>query len=299
MNKTELFKQRVYDLVKDEYSVLGEYKNINTKLLMKHNRCDHVYEVIPNKFINSGRRCPKCNGGVRYNHDEYVSKVYNLVKDEYSVLSKYKNQKTKIKLRHNKCGHEWMINPSKFLFGRRCPKCQHRSYVKTQEEFEEEVFILTGIEFEVIGRYINNSTKIKIKHNVCGHEFSVTPYHFTDSGTRCPKCKESKMERIIMDYLNNNNIEFVHQKRFKECRNKKPLPFDFYIPKINTCIEADGIQHFKPKWGEQSLRQTKENDQIKTEFCLNNNIKLVRIPYYEIDNIESILSENMAIPSQA
>ena len=76
-----------------------------------------------------------------------------------------------------------------------------------------------------------------------------------------------------------------------ECKNIKSLLFDFFIPKYNTCIEFDGEQHFRPinfMGGIDKFEKTKINDNIKTIFCQENNIKLIRIPYYDIDKIEII-----------
>jgi len=57
------------------------------------------------------------------------------------------------------------------------------------------------------------------------------------------------------------------------------LPFDFYIPELNVCVEYDGIHHFKPVHGVSTYEKTKNNDAIKTDFCMKNGIKLIRIPY--------------------
>ncbi|MDY0268822.1 hypothetical protein [Trichloromonas sp.] len=83
-----------------------------------------------------------------------------------------------------------------------------------------------------------------------------------------------------------------HKKRFKDCRYKYPLPFDLYLSKYNLCIEYDGEQHFKTKeiWGGKTqLKIIKKRDQIKNEYCKNNNINLLRIKYDE--NIEEKLFE--------
>ena len=80
--------------------------------------------------------------------------------------------------------------------------------------------------------------------------------------------------------------------KFNDCRNKNPLPFDFYLPEYKTCIEFDGRQHFESieHWeGDNGLLKIKKNDSIKNEYCKDNDIKLIRIPYYEIDNIEDKL----------
>ena len=82
-------------------------------------------------------------------------------------------------------------------------------------------------------------------------------------------------------------------------RNK--LRFDFGIIENNTLsylIEYDGEQHFKPicfggSYTKEELQERfrirKLKDEIKNEYCKTNNIKLLRIPYTEFDNIEHIL----------
>ena len=87
-----------------------------------------------------------------------------------------------------------------------------------------------------------------------------------------------------MSFLNYRNIIFTTEKRFKECKNKKTLPFDIYIENLNLCIEYDGRQHFESieHWGGiKSLQKTKENDKIKNEYCKKRGINLIRIKYNE------------------
>lgn len=78
------------------------------------------------------------------------------------------------------------------------------------------------------------------------------------------------------------NIIFKKQFRIKECRNIRPLPFDFAVfkdEKLWLLIEYDGEQHFKPKFGTENLIKTQKNDRLKNDFCRDNNINLIRIPY--------------------
>lgn len=76
------------------------------------------------------------------------------------------------------------------------------------------------------------------------------------------------------------------------------MPFDFFIPSLNLCIEYDGIQHFQPIGhfgGLEAFEYRKTNDEIKTKYCDDKNIKLVRISYKEINKIDSILNKNIVI----
>lgn len=117
----------------------------------------------------------------------------------------------------------------------------------------------------------------------CGnkHICSVTDLT-TEHTMSCGCLNKSKGEMYIEEILNNNNISYVTQKRFDDCKNIKSLPFDFYLPNNNICLEYDGIQHYKPieYWGgEKRFIERKNNDLIKDKYCEENGIKLIRIPY--------------------
>lgn len=119
--------------------------------------------------------------------EQFKQEVYERVQNEYTVLGEYVTNKTKILVKHNVCGHEWMVEPSSFLKGTGCPECSHAKQRKTQEQFEKEIFDLVGDEYVVLGKYKNTSTKIKMKHMVCGKEFEIVPNAFL-RGNRCNFC---------------------------------------------------------------------------------------------------------------
>lgn len=111
----------------------------------------------------------------------------------------------------------------------------------------------------------------------------------------CDRCnqKTSVGEVAIINILDKYNIDYIFQKRFKDCKDKKPLPFDFYLPEYNTCIEFDGQGHFEPAFGNKSFFSTILHDGMKNNYCLWNNIRLIRIPYWEGHNIEEILVRDL------
>ena len=111
----------------------------------------------------------------------------------------------------------------------------------------------------------------------------------------CSK-KTSTKEFIISQKLKALNIKYIEQYKFNDCIYKDKLIFDFYIPSLNTCIEYDGEGHYKPfrfnkdkETMQKKLEETQIRDAIKTQYCKDNNIKLIRIPYFEFDNIDEIL----------
>lgn len=115
----------------------------------------------------------------------------------------------------------------------------------------------------------------------------------------CPRCKESNGERLVRTWLEKNNFkkdkDFFQEFRIKECKDKKTLPFDFYLPKKRMMIEFQGKQHYKQYklFGRlEQLRLTKRHDEIKREFCKKNNYLLLEVPY-NCKNINNLLKENI------
>lgn len=298
---TRQFKKEVYELVGNEYEFLEEYKGANTKIKCKHVKCEYEWEIAPSTFIGMGVRCPQCMRP-NYNMDtaHFKTAVHNLVGDEYSVLGEYIENSEKIKIKHNSCEHVFNMLPSNFLFGQRCPQCMRPNYNKDTKQFKQEVYELVGDEYEFLEEYENSQTKIRCRHNSCGHEYLVLPSNFL-SGKRCPQCASSKGEQAIVEYLVNKNIRFQQEYSFRDCRNKNSLPFDFYLPECNLLIEYDGEQHFYPidfagkgeEWAEEHFKYRQQNDNIKNQYCKDNDIPLLRIPYWRLGDIEDILKHRV------
>lgn len=137
----------------------------------------------------------------------------------------------------------------------------------------------------------------------CGNEVIIRLCHRKKIFS-CGCDTRSKGERIIRDYLTQNNVDFKEQFTFPDLRFKNCLRFDFQIiTKDSFClIEFQGIQHFlitrkNPLFGEQQRDIT---DKMKKDYCKDNNIKLYEIRYDDdiIAKLKEILS-NMSIPCQA
>lgn len=123
----------------------------------------------------------------------------------------------------------------------------------------------------------------------------------------CGCLKSSYGEMVIENILKENNILYKKEYEFENLlsENKIPLRFDFAIlnnfNQVIRIIEYDGEQHYLTKtnnfWKNDSLEKRQQRDKIKNEYCLNNNIKLVRIPYWEKNNItyEMIMGDEYLI----
>lgn len=101
-------------------------------------------------------------------------------------------------------------------------------------------------------------------------------------GKSCPKCLESNAEKEVTGILDAMGLTYIKQYRIADCKNERQLPFDFAIfnnDKLLFLIEYDGETHYKDIYG--NLEKQKTNDDIKTKYCLDNGIRLLRIPYYK------------------
>lgn len=293
---TDYFKQEVYDLVSDEYEIIGKYINSKTKITFKH-KCGNIFDMTPHSFL-SGQRCPKCqHRSYRKTTEEFKNEIYQLVGNEYTVESEYVKNSIKVTMKHHLCGHTYTVCPSDFLQGYRCPHC-YGNIRKTQEEFKDIVKNSIGEDYQVIGQYKNMAEKILIKHLVCDNKYMVRPRDVVFHKSGCPKCNLSKGELAVEKYLLSHQVRYETQKRFDDCKNVYTLPFDFYIEDLNTAIEYDGHLHYMSVdffGGNDALENRQKLDDIKTNYCKENNIKLIRIPYWDFDNIEEILNKELGV----
>lgn len=119
----------------------------------------------------------------------------------------------------------------------------------------------------------------------CGNHMIVRSGNLLNGKTRSCGCnKISKYEEYVENILNELNIIYKREFRFNDCRNRFPLPFDFYMEYDNKkyCIECQGQHHYEPVehfGGQSRFRTTQHNDKIKKEYCETNNITLICLPY--------------------
>ena len=126
----------------------------------------------------------------------------------------------------------------------------------------------------------------------CGNECYVPTNSLTSGNTQSCGCTRSRAENVIEQFLRSHNIPYCREKRFIGCEDKYALPFDFYLLDRNVALEYDGEFHYMefPNLG-NDLEGQQRRDAIKTKYCEENDIILLRIPYWEKDNIESILTD--------
>jgi len=166
--------------------------------------------------------------------------IHTFNKYDYSLVE-YKNAHIKVKIVCIEHG-VFEQTPNNHLQGNGCPKC-NGGILKTKNDFIKKSKMVHHSKYDyLLVEYKNMRTNVKIVCPIHG-VFEQRPSHHVD-GVGCPHCNESKGEREIENYLKLKKIVFIRQKTFKKCKNKRELPFDFYLPEYNLCVEYDGRQHY-------------------------------------------------------
>ena len=274
--------------------VLEEYVTSQTKVKCKCLKCGYEFSSVPASLL-SGYGCLKCGNAPRKTTDVYKEEVKSLVGDEFVVCGEYINCDSKIRMYHTVCNKYFDIPPTIFLMKHKCPNCAPNARV-SEEEFKKRIIESIGDNYELISEFKNTYIKVNILHKTCGKTYWVRPSSIFLKKSGCPYCCKSKGEDRVESYLKNNCIEYEIQKKFDDCRDKRRLPFDFYLPQYNTCIEYDGELHYLSIdyfGGKKSHDKVVIHDNIKTQYCKENNISLIRIPYWDYDKIEDILTQKL------
>lgn len=185
------------------------------------------------------------------------------------------------------------------LRGRGCPKCQKNEKIYTTHEFITRARRVHGNMYDYSNVEFKHSFKnINIRCLNHGIFLQLPNKHLQRRG--CPKCNFSKGEQRILKWMSDNKIKYTIQKTFNNCINIKTnrkLKFDFYLPIQNLLIEFDGRQHYEDisttSFKRELLNNIQFRDAIKTKYATDNNIKLLRIPYFRFNDIENILNNKV------
>ena len=223
---------------------------------------------------------------------------YKLIRLVRDIRFKNKhNTFTALELEHS-CGCKFHMRPDKFFNqGLRCPDCNSGNNIYTYEKIKKIVENDTDFEYLLISvpnkeRFVVRD-EIEIYHRVCNSYSKVELRKFIER----PRCRgecldatKSVGERTIRYLLDEEDIEYSYPYIINECKNIRVLPFDFEI--TGKIIEFDGKTHFKKrnddKNGEKfKLQQYRDN--IKTKYCIDNNLTLIRIPYTIENDLDSII----------
>lgn len=286
-----------------DIKVLTGYKNSQTKVNCKCLIDEYEWATTPNKLLHAKHGCPKCGKSLPLTNKEFVSQMEK-INPFIEIIGEYINSNTPIKCRCKIDGNEWMARPYHLKKGEKCPICARRENAKKLSKdiitFKKEMKELNDTIEILSDEYINEREKVECLCKKCGRTWKATPTNLLrDRG--CPSCKSSKGERKIEQWLKENNLVFFREYKFEDCKDKRRLPFDFFLPEYNLALEYDGRQHYEPvtfggiseKRAIKLFEENKKRDKIKEEYCANNGINFLRISYKNFDNIFQILEQQL------
>lgn len=280
---------------KYDYSKV-EYVNVNTKICIICPIHGEFWQIPSNHF--QGKGCPKCGCGIiseklSNNTEKFIENARKIHGDKYDYSKvEYKNAKTKICVICPKHG-EFLQEANSHIMGHGCQKCKAEENAKRQkmstEQFTKKAKKIHGDKYDYSKvKYKKYDEKVCIVCPKHGEFWQIPSYHLTNCG--CPVCKDSKLEKEVREYLNDNKIVFESFKKF-DWLGKQHL--DFYLPKYNIAIECQGEQHFevvKHFGGEDKYEIQQKRDFLKNKLCKENGIKLL---YYT--NYKKIEEDNITI----
>ena len=264
--------------------------------------CNHEEYWVRWGNFKKGRRCKQCHYEKNREKKEkrnvevkkYVnSRGYELLEILYINDSKYVRIKCKK-------GHEWVVRYDTFKRREQeCRACKEeeeiiKSEFKVKEYVEKYGYELLESHNEIDER-TNKSRKFILLKCPNKHEWKTRFDSFKD-GCRCPYCGVSKGERVIMNWLDKNNIKYIYNESyFKDLLSplNNPLKPDFILPDYKIWIEYDGEFHYDKYYDSQNFEMLQIHDEIKNQYAIKNNWKLIRVPYWDFDKIEEILDKEI------
>lgn len=291
-NRVKIQKEDVLAHLKDDgYELLGEFVNSNIRTEL---RCPNGHTWITNyQEYKNGRRCSKCSD--RYVENKKLPTRWNtdmvreiLSKDGYKLIGDYKNATTHIKIVCPE-GHEALKYFGHFLKGHMCQKCVISPENEARRERSSNEFLSMSNDsgYTILEEYYNSSVPILMRCKN-GHYTRKSLSNFKKSD-KCKGCLMSRYEEMVYKELKDKYRFIVHEYVHPDLSSQS---FDLAIfssekfDDIEFIIEVDGQQHFIDNaFGiEGSLEINQNRDREKDNFCKNNNIKLVRISYKELED---------------
>ena len=274
----------------------------------KCNICGYEWKTEAKRRGSEKSGCPACSNEVLTNKNRF-STIFPKIAEEWNY-EKNKNlfpsdfarcSDKKFWWKCKKCGYEWVASiGNRTNIGSGCPSCagqivsdRNRFSVLFPELLDEWDFSRNEIRPSDVS--FGTHKKVWWICSICGNNW-LAAISGRSRGIGCPNCKESKGEKRISRFLINNEIKHIREYRFSDCKNILPLPFDFYMPSENLCIEYNGKQHYMEvsndffgKNKKEIFAKRKKLDKIKFDYCKNSGINLLIIPYWNFENIEEIL----------
>lgn len=271
-----------------------EYTNSRTNVEIICNKHGSFFQN-PRKHY-TGQGCPICSGNSKINTDDFNQLLFSKFGDtlDYSktVYQGMNSKATIFCLEHGS-----LERTAKSILSSEiaCTHCSNTSKIDSSSFLEKaSIKHNHSYDYSLIKKenIKNNQSLVLIRCKTHGVFRQRVKNHLEGHG--CPTCRSSKGERIISSALSELSVEFETQYPLtKNPKTNRFLKVDFFLPHNNTVIEFDGIQHYEPIdffGGKNNFKNISNRDNIKNNYCVSNDINLIRIKYDTDPNeIKSII----------
>lgn len=221
---------------------------------------------------------------------------------KFTVVDVNQNFHSKVKCICD-CGNERMVQASDLIHGKHlsCGCSRKDNYKREAESHIGETYgYLTILEPVLLERDNTKTNKYKYKCRcICGATVEVFGNHLFTGHTISCGCIKSRANEQMDKLLTSLHIPFKREYKFEECKDKRPLPFDFALfnkdNELLGLIELNGLQHYSTQgrgfYTKERLFTIHQHDYIKQKFCEDNQIELLTIPYnyFEPDKMKEFL----------
>lgn len=218
-----------------------------------------------------------------------VKKSTNSKKAQFKELARY--------CKYSKIGQKIIIeevfetvHDKVDLRGKSKPKLEPLKYTDPYL-YEHIIKNSSSIDYENLTRGSKKEITLTCEH--CHKEYITTVVRASNKKTiTCGECSMSDGERYIYRYLKSHNLKFIKEITFDELISKKgrKLRFDFAIFKDNDLkgiIEFDGHFHYKEYCKDDDNFELRTYyDDLKNQYCIDNDIPLKRISFKNLDKAE-------------
>ncbi|MBW3021060.1 hypothetical protein KY334_07225, partial [Candidatus Woesearchaeota archaeon] len=303
MNKIKFDYEYVKNFVNEYNCVLlsSEY-NPKDKLKIQCSCGEIFYTKFSNFKHGSQKQCVNCGKNKNINNRKRdIEEIHlELKNNNCELIGEYINSSKRVKIKCS-CGEIFSTTLSNLRQKNyKCNIC-NLGRLDCKNLKEDVIKYIEQNNCKLLSDYENNRSKLKLQCE-CGKIFYTSFKTFCGGGnvvpkTRCNICTKrmSYAEKIVNDFLLKKDINFCSEYSFSDLKSEKGgrLRFDYAIFKdkiLDLLIELDGEYHYKPILGQLNLEIQQKNDFLKDEYCRKENIKLIRIPYWEFKNIENILN---------
>lgn len=282
------FIDRLKGIFGDKYDYSKTvYRGSNQKCVVTCRKHGDFEALASNLLSKHG--CPKCCKNHKLTLESFIEKATEKHNGKYTYEKvNFKNSNDKVTITCPIHG-DFVQNVSHHLRGRGCQACARNKRLTT-EEFVDAARKVHGDKYDYSNaEYVTHDTNVRINCPVHG-EFMQTPScHLRGQG--CPFCGESHLENEVDLVLRKYGVEYVREKCFNEVSQKRPLPFDFFIPSINTVIECQGAQHFSPvEFFGNNIDERIDTDTIKKNKAEEQGIRVLY--YTNVDNALTLIENN-------